>query len=104
MIGVLLVIYPNATSKLSHHVTIWILRFVTTVSRYENDCNIFIDLLVVSSFELQQLCYLLIATIIRIAGRPKAKGKHDSSPKQWMSWRRIGDTNVEMRDPELTAK
>lgn len=45
-----------------------------------------------------------IEAIMSIAGTPKASGKQSFIPKQLTSSRRIGVTDVETNDPELTAK
>lgn len=47
---------------------------------------------------------IIIETIIRIAGTPKASGKQSTIPKQLISSLKIGVTEVEMREPALTAK
>jgi len=42
--------------------------------------------------------------IMRPAGTPKAKGKHDRCEKHWTSFRRLGVKKVEIADPAFIAK
>ncbi len=53
---------------------------------------------------IEKTMVLPTETIISAAGTPKAKGKHEFSPKHLTSFRKLGVKNVEIIDPAFIEK